>query len=63
MATFPIGLAHTYAQIKAGLVRTFRAQPNPATFAFETDIVLPHIETFMPLAKQLVYEHLERQAA
>jgi len=63
MATFPISLAHTYAQIKAVLARTFSAQPNPATFAFETDIVLPHIETFMPLAKQLVYEHLERQAA
>jgi len=30
---------------------------------FETDIALPHIETFMPLAKQLVVEHLERMAA
>ncbi len=63
LATFPIGLTHTYEQIKSELVRSFRELPNPATFVFETDIALPHIETFMPLAKQLVVEHLERMAA
>jgi hypothetical protein len=28
----------------------------PATYAFEADVAMPHIETFMPLAKQLMYK-------
>ena len=45
----------TYHQIKTGLVRRLGQLPNPATFVFESDITLPRMETFMPLAKRLVY--------
>lgn len=54
-STWTLGLARTYEQIKAELVR-IGPFPNPAAFVFESDISLPRIETFMPLAKQLVYE-------
>lgn len=53
-STWTVGLGRTYEQIKAELVRV-GPFPNPATFVFESDISLPRIETFMPLAKQLVY--------
>ncbi len=53
-STWNLGLGRTYEQIKAELVR-IGPFPNPATFVFESDISLPRIETFMPLAKQLVY--------
>ena len=59
---FTVGMVWSYEQIKADLVRTHRALPNPATFVFVSDVVLPHIETFMPLAKRLIYEHIEGHA-
>ena len=31
-------------------------------FAFESELGLPHIETFMPLAKQLVYEEIRARS-
>lgn len=49
-------LVFTYEQVKADLVRTFSHLPNPAVFAFTVDITLPALETFVPLAKRLVYE-------
>jgi hypothetical protein len=54
-STWTLGLGQTYGHIKAELIR-LGPLPNPATFVFESDISLPRIETFMPLAKQLVYE-------
>jgi len=56
--SYTLGIARTYEHIKADLIGRHPGLPNPATFAFETDLPLPHIETFMPLAKQLVYEHI-----
>ncbi|HMC96064.1 MAG TPA: hypothetical protein VKG92_00280 [Flavobacteriales bacterium] len=60
VASYTLGSACTYEHIKADLIDKHRSLPNPATFVFETDLRLPHIETFMPLAKQLVYEHVAR---
>jgi hypothetical protein len=53
---YTISLATTYHHVKSDLVRHFEELPNPAVFAFTTDIALPAVETFVPLAKQLVYE-------
>jgi hypothetical protein len=55
VATWTFGLATTYEHIKAELVRS-GPLPNPATFAFESDITLPRIETFLPLVKRITYE-------
>ena len=54
-ATWTVSLSNTYEHIKAELART-GPLPNPATFAFESDISLPRIETFLPLAKRITYE-------
>lgn len=62
ITTYTTGIAHTIEHIKAELVRTQRQWPNPATFAFVSDITLPRVETFMPLAKQLVYELITETA-
>jgi hypothetical protein len=56
IADYTISFACTYESVKADLVRTITALPNPAVFAFTTDLALPAIETFVPLAKQLVYD-------
>lgn len=62
VSTYTIGLASTYEQIKRELTRAF-AWPNPAAFAFEAQKPLPPVETFLPLAKQLVYAELVRNVA
>lgn len=54
-AKWTLGLANTYGHIKAELVRK-GPLPNPATFVFESDLSLPRIETFLPLAKRIAYE-------
>lgn len=62
VSTWTIGLASTYESIKRELVRALPL-PNPATFAFEAPTPLPPVETFLPLAKQLVYAEVVRSAA
>ncbi|MBS1944843.1 MAG: hypothetical protein JST98_06475 [Bacteroidetes bacterium] len=54
-ATCTLSLVRTYERIKADLVRS-GPLPNPAMFAFEADITLPRMETFLPLAKRITYE-------
>jgi hypothetical protein len=56
VADYTIGFTCTYEHVKADLVRSHAHLPNPAVFAFSSDVPLPAIETFVPLAKQLVYE-------
>jgi hypothetical protein len=60
VTSYSMGIAHTYEHIKAELVKQHRHMPAPATFAFEAERELPYIETYMPLAKQLVYEHIAK---
>ena len=60
VTSYTMGIACTYEYIKADLVKHHRHLPAPATFAFEADRELPYIETYMPLAKQLVYDHIAK---
>ncbi|MBL7953145.1 MAG: hypothetical protein JNM62_15660 [Flavobacteriales bacterium] len=60
--TYSLSLSTTFDHVKADLVRLYPAMPNPATFAVETDMELPCIETYMPLAKRLVHAHVMAQA-
>lgn len=55
VADYTIGITCTYEHVKADLVRNHVHLPNPAVFAFSSAVSLPPIETFVPLAKQLVY--------
>lgn len=62
VADYTLGITCTYEQVKADLVRGHAGLPNPAVFAFSSEVSLPAIETFVPLAKQLVYEVVGSQA-
>lgn len=62
VADYAMGLGATFERIKTDLLARHPDLPNPAVFAFETDLALPRIETYMPVAKQLLYEVI-RQAA
>ncbi|MCS6807623.1 MAG: hypothetical protein RML40_02930 [Bacteroidota bacterium] len=44
--------------IKLDLVREFPEMPNPATYAFETDLEFPFYETILPVAKRRLLRHL-----
>ncbi|MBL7958037.1 MAG: hypothetical protein JNM49_08755 [Flavobacteriales bacterium] len=56
VTTFTMGIALTFERIKGELVCSHPELPNPAVFAFETELGLPRIETYMPVAKRLLYE-------
>ena len=56
VADYTIGFSCTFEHIKADLVRKNSDLPEPAVFAFTSAVSLPAIETFVPLAKRLVYE-------
>jgi hypothetical protein len=58
-----MGPFSSYTGLRIELLRAQSRLPVPAMFAFEADVTLPPIETFLPLAKQLVYEELEALAA
>lgn len=62
VTSYSLGFSCTYEHIKADLIGKHPAFPNPATFVFETDLALPHIETYMPLAKRSLYDHIVRNA-
>lgn len=46
--------------IKDELVRSERLTANPAVFWIECDLMIPHIETLLPIAKQVLMGLLER---
>jgi hypothetical protein len=58
VSTFTLGITRTYEDVRRSLIEQFREWPVPATYAFESDVELPPIETFMPLAKQLVVDSI-----
>lgn len=58
MHTFVNTPLNTPERIKHQLLKSNPDLPNPATFLFRTDAAIPHIETYMPLAKQLAYNYI-----
>lgn len=58
VTTYSVGLSFTFDHIKSDLIERHPAMPNPATFAVETELELPYIETYMPLAKRMVHAHV-----
>lgn len=59
VSTYTLGLMCTYEHIKLDLVRAHQL-PNPATFAFEAAVPLPAVETYLPLAKQMILALLRK---
>lgn len=62
VTTYSVSLASTYQWIKTDLLRNRPELPNPAVFVLESDLSLPVVETFMPLAKKLIYERVASAA-
>ena len=60
LATTTVGLHRPYEMIRNELIRRPDAPAMPATYAFEASVELPFVETFLPLAKQLIYDHARR---
>lgn len=56
VSTFTLGLMRSYEHIRSELLRGHRNLPLAATFALECAVPLPCMETFIPLAKQRVYD-------
>jgi hypothetical protein len=58
VGSYTLSLRNTFERIRSEFLVGRSELPVPATFAVETDASIPHIETFMPLAKQLLYEQV-----
>jgi hypothetical protein len=58
VGSYTLSLRNTFERIRSEFLLGRSELPVPATFAFESDASIPHIETFMPLAKQLLYEQV-----
>ncbi len=54
LAAFVPGTFPTYEKMKEKMLRDNEELPNPATFAVDTELDVPHIETLLPLAKHVV---------
>ena len=52
VTSYTMGIGFDYHHAKADLAQ------NPATFAVETELPLPYVETLLPLAKCSVLDHL-----
>ncbi len=58
VTSYTMGIGFDYHHAKADLVHRYTQFPNPATFAVETELPLPYMETLLPLAKRCVIDHL-----
>ena len=58
VSVFERSISNTYESIKSLLVLENQQFPNPATYAIETDMILPLEETFLPLAKRTLVKYL-----
>lgn len=56
--SFEKNISTTFQSIKGDMLRENKQLPNPATYAIETDMVLPLEETFLPIAKRMLVRHL-----
>lgn len=58
ISTFRRSLSRTLESIKNDLIRANRSLPNPATYAIEIDLHIPHEETFLPIAKRTLVKYI-----
>lgn len=56
--SFTSNLSTTYQSIKSDLLRENKELANPATYAVESDLDIPLEDTFLPVAKRMLMQHL-----
>lgn len=54
VSSFQRSFSTTVESIKNELLRANRNMPNPATYAFDTELTIPHEETYLPIAKRML---------
>lgn len=57
-STYTITLSTPVDKIKQEIIQDNPQLPNPAVYLFQSTIPLPNEETFLPVAKRLLYKHL-----
>jgi hypothetical protein len=57
-STYSISLSQTVDKIKLDIIHTNPQMPNPAVYLFKANAALPNEETFLPIAKRLLYKNL-----
>lgn len=60
MCAFSHNYVNTFESIKTDMIRSNPALPNPATYALETELVLPVEETFLPIAKRILVRYVSK---
>jgi hypothetical protein len=61
--TWARGIANTYENIKAELIRIKTDLPNPAVYSIETELKFPVDETLLPIAKRSLVRYISNKAA
>lgn len=61
--TWTRGIANTYENIKAELIRIKTDLPNPAVYSIETELKFPVDETLLPIAKRSFVRYISNKAA
>lgn len=56
--SFALSLGNTYNHIKTELLKNRNNYANPATYVVESKIYIPFEATFLPIAKQVLAQHL-----
>lgn len=54
------GMANTYENMKAELVKRNKQKPNPATYLIESKLEIPLDESLLPIAKRLLVKHISK---
>lgn len=57
-STYTLSLAKPVDKIKLDIIDTNPELPNPAVYLFKANAALPNEETFLPIAKRLLYKNL-----
>lgn len=58
VSSYVISLTNTVDKIKLDIIHENPQMPNPAVYLFKANAELPNDETFLPIAKRLLYKNL-----
>jgi hypothetical protein len=57
-SSYKLSLANTVDKVKLDIIDANPELPNPAVYLFKANAALPNEETFLPIAKRLLYKNL-----
>jgi hypothetical protein len=51
-------VSNTAESIKRDVIRNLKRLPNPATYFIETDLSIPLLESYLPIAKMMLVKYV-----